>query len=525
MKSIQAKFLTIVISSLLALTCAVGAISLLITHQVLLDDADVVLGAVCQHEAARINSTLNDVQRSVQIMESYALSALNSPQALENVVYRETYTTKMQKMFSNIAANTDGLVSFYLRFQPELTTPTAGFFVSAEPGGKKLLEVPTTDLSLYAPDDTEHVGWYYEAVNAGNPVWMEPYDNLNNDILMVSYVIPLYKDQTLVGVVGMDIDFSVLTQQVDGISVYENSLAYLAAQDGTVIHSREPLEDAHDSRFFKDRRAQTDAQLVNGMSLIIQARYADILRNGAPMLAQIFLAFAGVLLLAILVTIALTRKLVQPLKKLTVAAKQLAEGNVNVELDCESPDEIGTLSRVFLQTAEKLKEYMSYINALAYRDSLTGVKNMTAYTEAAAEMERKLQYSTPEFAVLVADVNNLKLTNDTYGHDIGSQVIVRASRVICDTFKRSPVFRIGGDEFAVILENRDFAQYRDLIQELDEACKQNFVYVGDTEIPVSIARGVAVYRADIDRTFEDVFKLADHAMYLHKQTFKDTPEA
>ena len=88
---------------------------------------------------------------------------------------------------------------------------------------------------------------------------------------------------------------------------------------------------------------------------------------------------------------------------------------------------------------------MSYITALAYRDTLTGVKNTTAYNEAIADVEKQMNCGRPQFGVLVADVNDLKLVNDTYGHDAGNQMIQHASRLLGGTFRYSPLFRIGGD--------------------------------------------------------------------------------
>ena len=84
-----------------------------------------------------------------------------------------------------------------------------------------------TDLSLYDRNDTEHVGWYWQPYDAGKPIWMMPYHNKNNDIMMISYVVPLYCEGQFIGVVGMDFDYTVLTDRVKDIKVYENGFAYL----------------------------------------------------------------------------------------------------------------------------------------------------------------------------------------------------------------------------------------------------------------------------------------------------------
>ena len=186
----------------------------------------------------------------------------------------------------------------------------------------------------------------------------------------------------------------------------------------------------------------------------------------------------------------------------------------------DSKDEIGTLSRALANTYSRIREYTSYINALAYRDSLTGIKNSTAYSEATAELNREIMTGKPQFGVLVADINNLKATNDEFGHDIGNDLIVHTSKILTAIFKTSAVYRIGGDEFAVILRGDDYTKYRFLLEEMDEACAHDYVTVCENRIPVMVARGVALFDAEIDRVYEDVFSKADHAMYLNKEESK-----
>ena len=121
----------------------------------------------------------------------------------------------------------------------------------------------------------------------------------------------------------------------------------------------------------------------------------------------------------------------------------------------------------------------------------------------------------------MADLNDLKFINDTYGHDAGDELIVTISRIISETFTRSPIYRIGGDEFVVILENEDFNEHNELLQVFDEKCKEASIVIGEKKVPVSIARGIAVYHPELDKTVEDVFKHADAAMYLYKRSAKE----
>ena len=150
---------------------------------------------------------------------------------------------------------------------------------------------------------------------------------------------------------------------------------------------------------------------------------------------------------------------------------------------------------------------------LASRDALTGVKSRHAYRKAEAEYTEKIKDGLAEpFGIVMCDVNGLKSINDTYGHAAGDEYLKKACRIICDAFKHSPVYRVGGDEFAVILNGRDYEQRTDLMEYVRSAC---------TETDISIAAGIALWNGTVEMTFADVFRAADASMYADKEAAKN----
>jgi diguanylate cyclase (GGDEF)-like protein len=152
----------------------------------------------------------------------------------------------------------------------------------------------------------------------------------------------------------------------------------------------------------------------------------------------------------------------------------------------------------------------------ANRDALTGVKSKHAFAEAEAYWNELLSRGEAEaFAVAVCDLNGLKAVNDTQGHKAGDQYIREASAAICNTFKHSPVYRIGGDEFVVILSGSDYAARIGL---LDTFSQQNAQRA--REGGVVVACGMADLKLDRDNSIEEVFVRADAAMYENKTYLK-----
>ena len=168
----------------------------------------------------------------------------------------------------------------------------------------------------------------------------------------------------------------------------------------------------------------------------------------------------------------------------------------------------------------RLREREELLHLAANRDSLTGLRNTTSYTAWVENFDQEIESGNVEFGVAVLDLNNLKEANDKYGHAIGNKLIMSAAKLISDIFKRSPVFRIGGDEFLVVLQNSDLENCEKLFAQLELDCANTYVEEDGVKIPISVANGFVRFDPSKDLHFEDVFKRADDAMYENKSKFK-----
>ena len=152
----------------------------------------------------------------------------------------------------------------------------------------------------------------------------------------------------------------------------------------------------------------------------------------------------------------------------------------------------------------------------AYRDPLTGVKSRHAFNEAEKQWDDALGRGEAEpFAIVWCDVNGLKEINDTLGHREGDRYLCDACRIICNVFKHSPVYRVGGDEFIAILSGEDYNARTKLIAGFTEENKKRAAAGG-----VKIACGMAEAEEGRDSTLKTVLERADAAMYENKKLLK-----
>ena len=165
-----------------------------------------------------------------------------------------------------------------------------------------------------------------------------------------------------------------------------------------------------------------------------------------------------------------------------------------------------------------LKEYVNKMDVLAYRDSLTGAGNKAAYEKASKRLDWDILAGNGEFAIVMADLNFLKKINDNYGHDKGNEYIVKMYSMIAALFKESPIFRIGGDEFLIIVQDEEMETFREYIKKIKDDMQKLMrdKYLEPWE-RISTAFGYACYDPDNDDSVASVFKRADGAMYEDKR--------
>lgn len=541
MRSIQTKIIILILTCIIVSAAIIGGIGFFISEITVDSDSAKILNLLCSEKAQELNNTLGRIEQSVDIMTQYAVDNFESTEKLaSDRDYLQSYLDELRALGMTAAEKTEGAVTYYVRICSEITGDNQGFFIVRDLQSGAFEENELTDLFAYSPDDVEHVGWYYIPLQEEKAVWLQPYYNKNIGIYMISYVSPIYKDGTAVGVAGMDIDFSYLTKFIDSISLYETGYGYLTDSGLNVVHSKNSSYSSDNTSLTaysdeKDivldsekiygyeidgKKMQTALRLLNnGMYLAVAAPALEINKSKNLLMLHIVLCGCIISLIFIFVSSGIVKKMIRPLKELDAAAKKFAEGDFDVSITADTKDEIGTLAESFSETADRLKSQMNYINSLVYTDSLTGVNNNTAYLRDSAVIRKEVEKGTAAFAIAIIDVNGLKHINDTLGHGKGNELIIAAASTASEVFGRENTYRIGGDEFAVLMKNTGAEECRSLAEKFTDTLK-NY----KCSVHVSAAIGTAFYDKNSDGSYEAVFRRADQEMYKTKAEMKSFNE-
>ena len=521
---------------------AVAAITLLSVFTVRRNEqrkSDQLLLLLCETGEKNLDYYFNSVQKSVGRVASFVESDLVGVSDEELAEHME----RANKYFAEMASKTNGVLTYYYRVDPEISSTVKGFWY-VDLDGEGFVRHAVTDITLYDTSDTSALVWFTVPKYEGHSVWLPPYITDNLDKRVISYNVPIYWRGQFIGVVGIEIDYSTMAEQVDSIRLYSNGYAFLSDSEGNLFYhpridlsrlTKETLPKVPEGvksestfisyTFENTQKVAAWLPLSNGMRITVSAPVSEAEGNWKELVMNISVLAVGVLLVAITFTMFYTKRMVRPITELTAAAGDIENGNYNLalKLDYSGDDEVGRLTKTFKQLAVHTKENISRLNRQVFIDALTHIKNQGAFTVAMNEIQREIDEGsdTVEFAVIIFDCDNLKEINDTSGHDKGNVYLQTASKTICNTFRHSPVFRVGGDEFAVILRDESYLNIDSLLSQFEWEVKNTNSNFKNKWEQIHISMGVSRYESGSDHNAYDVVRRADKNMYDNKRKRKN----
>lgn len=387
MRSIKSKiFLSIVVCSIF-IAGLVGGVSIINATKTAEADSREKLTLTNQNKTNELNSAINSIQSSVNTLSEIALTNLDDVNKFTtDPQYVQAYQDRIEPIAKQFAENTDGAMTFYIRFNPQFTNPTSGLFYSKSDENSSFKKLVPTDFSKYDPTDLEHVGWYYTPVNAKKATWLDPYLNSNINVYMVSYVVPLYKDGKSIGVVGMDINYNKIQDILQNTKTYDSGYAFLVDSNYNVMtHPKLNMGDNLATVNNGELKSVTDfmdsnsegginysydgvnksvsiSHLSNGWVLGLTAPISDIQKQSSDLIRIICIIGLIGIIIACIIAFYIGNIISKPIIKITNIIKKT--GNLDLTYDnnfdklLKRKDEIGQLSSAFNNMR---KEFVAFI--------------------------------------------------------------------------------------------------------------------------------------------------------------------
>lgn len=278
----------------------------------------------------------------------------------------------------------------------------------------------------------------------------------------------------------------------------------------------EIIKDNKGKKYMDDIRFHID-KFINAEMILLEKRKGDFRAHRAKITTIIIVEIMFFVFLAFMTMSFLNRNLFHPLKLLLSSTHKMEDGKKLEIQDVTSSDEMGYLLASFYKMNEKVHARTQKLDYKAHHDELTGLQNRTSLFDEIENSIIALKETDSKSAIMFIDLNKFKPINDTFGHDVGDAILVETAKRLKSAVRSNDiVFRIGGDEFLVLIEEvRDSSQVELIVSKILKEFAKSGTFQGH-EIEIGLSIGVSI-APDDSKEADELVKMADIAMYEAKK--------
>lgn len=537
-QSLQTTLTLLVLSSVVSIVLIIGTSTFLFLVSYQKGSNAIILNERCQREASVLESHFNSSRQSVDAVATYARNNAfgHLSDLAESPDYLLQYQDSMDKLLDVAANNTQDVLISYYALNSDYLPGVPGIWLTRKSANLPFQKMPVPDYRLF--DGLNQSGWWYVPQRARRAVFFGPYFSTHANRLVLTYAVPIYEQGICICVVGMSFDYRMMATYLDAIREMQGH-AILLDDAGNVMYAPDmeigtpllaripglaPINDLPDGsgnqlvsfRQGGKRMSAAYRRLSNGMGLLLVVPDSSLYGESYLLGARILLMMALTLAVAGFASFHKLKELFSPLNELNEAMAHMTGEMTDLKLPETGNDEIGQLTEAIKYMAGKLKTYLYFVNQRAYTDSLTGAGNKLAFTNEVKRLDEQVQKdSSFTYTVVFFDVNNLKLINDTFGHVQGDRYLLGVYKLLRSNFPKSPIYRIGGDEFILLPQDEELDEVDGKLSNLGMEVTERSDAPRWTD-RLSVAWGKASYIQGIDPSFDSVFRRAEQAMYAQK---------
>lgn len=286
-------------------------------------------------------------------------------------------------------------------------------------------------------------------------------------------------------------------------------------QSGKIDEAYSIVSDDHGKQHM-DTIREYFSVFTNTELLLLEERKGDFRENRAGITTLVVVqaaTFAGLIVITFLF---LNKSLFSPLKLLIKSANKIERGKKLEARDIVSNDEMGQLLSAFYNMGDTVYERKQALENEIRHDSLTGLRNRSTLLDEIDSAIHEIVNSNQKVAILFIDLDAFKQINDRLGHDCGDHILKETALRLSASVRSSDiVFRIGGDEFLVVLRS---VKGTDKVIEIVDNVYRSFespVNIKGEPIEIQISIGVAI-APDNSKDSAELIKFSDIAMYASK---------
>ncbi len=236
MKKISYKIILAIILCSLVVALILGSNGIIQSSKIIKLETNDKLKYMSETYANEYSQTFKNIEGAAGALASTIFATFDSEKFNNDSDYVLEYLQSIDPVIKRIGEKTKDVQGVYFMMNPELTGRDYFSWYTEKNGVFEKCEeyFGSEDISDYDPED-EEMSYYYEPIRIKKGVWSDPYVDSDINVYIVSYTQAVFKDDVLLGVIGIDISIDEMKSKIDGIQVYDTGYAYLLNKDYDVL--------------------------------------------------------------------------------------------------------------------------------------------------------------------------------------------------------------------------------------------------------------------------------------------------
>lgn len=439
MKKISTKIIITIIICCVTLSSILGTVSIITGKIFINKEAMDKLVYMSKSVAGDLNEKLKFSENKVDYLYSDVLSTFDVDQSKSDPKYMEKYKNSLALTIKNYSEGSKSYLSMYFLLNPDLNGESADVYLADIKGSGNFEIQPELSKEKY-DSKNKNMQWYYESIKNKNGTWSIPHTSsiINSDV--ITYSKPVFKNNVLIGVVGMDLKLSYIKNLVNSIKVYSTGYAslyndkydYLVHPDFTYKDNLATVKDGVYKDIYEQIKGNKDgfikykskngqykllayAKLSNGWVLTVAPPISEVLSGINKLMVVISIIIIIGIALSIIAALYLGKKISEPIKASTEIIDAISQCDLSSSIDkkaekfSKNKDELGIMINAVLNLKKNLIDVVlnlqnSSSQIFKYSESLSANTNDTLrYINNVSDAMSELANSTTEHAVFSQD--------------------------------------------------------------------------------------------------------------------------
>lgn len=384
MKKISFKIILGILACSLSISVLVGILGVLQGAKAIKEEANEKLIHMSGNYANKFSQNLSSIESSIDSIANSIVASFDMEEFNANPNdYMNVYKSMVSPLIKKTAETTEGSQGVFIMFDPNLANEVHEIWYSDVEGKGNYTLQKSSQLDDYNIDN-EDMAYYYNSIKANSPIWSDPYVDSMVNINMVSYTQPLYKDNTLLGVIGVDIDIEDIKNTIENMEIYDTGYAFLLNDRyDFLIHPTFTQKDNFSTiedgnfKYITDEISKNDtgiveyeyegqdkvisyAKLNNGWILAVAPSLNEVLAPVNNLRNSIIIIEIVGIILCIIISLLIGNSISKPVVKITELINKTADFDLTYDSDIEklfkNKDETGTMARSMAALRQSLIE-------------------------------------------------------------------------------------------------------------------------------------------------------------------------